>query len=48
VLDIPPDILKGVKQFPFTVKVIHEKHHFYVNIDSKGRITDILHPELVE
>lgn len=48
VLNIPPDILKGVKQFPYTVKVVHEKHHFYVNMDSKGRITDILHPDLVE
>ena len=48
VLDIPPDILKGIKQFPYTVKVVHEKHHFYVNLDSKGHITDILHPEYVE
>jgi hypothetical protein len=48
ILDIPQDILKNAKQFPYTVKVIHNKHYFYVNLDSKGRIGQILHPDLVE
>jgi hypothetical protein len=48
VLDIPPDILKNAKRFPYTVKVIHNDHHFYVNLDSKGRVGSVLHPDMVE
>jgi hypothetical protein len=48
VLSVPQDILKKAKRFPFTLKVVHEDHHFYINIDSQASITDILSPELVE
>lgn len=48
VLSVPPNVMKKAKRFPFTIKVIHEDHHFYINIDSQASITDILRPELVE
>lgn len=48
VLSVPPDILKKAKRFPFTIKVMHEDHYFYINIDSQASITDILKPEMVE
>jgi hypothetical protein len=48
ILRVPPGILKKAGRFPYTVKVKHENHYFYINLDSQGWITDILHPELVE
>jgi DNA-directed RNA polymerase subunit RPC12/RpoP len=48
VLKVPPDILKEVDRYPFTVRVKHGKHHFYINLDSQAWITDILSPEMVE
>ncbi|MHA2378702.1 MAG: hypothetical protein ACXADO_12485 [Candidatus Thorarchaeota archaeon] len=48
VLSVPPDVLESATRFPFTIKVVHEDHYFYINIDSKAHITDILSPELVE
>ncbi|TFF92299.1 hypothetical protein EU545_01395 [Candidatus Thorarchaeota archaeon] len=48
VLRIPENIIEDADRFPFTVKVIHKDHHFYVNLDSRGWVTDILHPEMVE
>ncbi len=48
VLKVPPDVIKKAERFPFTVKVIHEDHYFYINLDSRAWITDILHPEVVE
>ena len=48
VLSVPQNILEKAKRFPFTIKVVHEDHHFYINIDSRASITDILSPELVE
>jgi len=48
VLVVPPDVINKAERFPFTVKVKHEDHYFYINLDSQAWITDILHPELVE
>jgi hypothetical protein len=48
VLRVPPDVINKAERFPFTVKVKHENHYFYINLDSQAWITDILHPELVE
>lgn len=48
VLRVPPDVIKKAERFPFTVKVKHDDHYFYINLDSQAWITDILHPELVE
>ncbi|MFX0108005.1 MAG: hypothetical protein ACFE7R_06965 [Candidatus Hodarchaeota archaeon] len=48
VLTVPPDVLDKAKRFPYTIKVLHDDHHFYINIDSQAYITDILSPELVE
>ncbi|MHA2064574.1 MAG: hypothetical protein ACXABY_09365 [Candidatus Thorarchaeota archaeon] len=48
VLSVPENVLGKAKRFPFTIKVIHGDHHFYINIDSRASITDILEPELVE
>ena len=48
VLKVTEDVIKNAKRYPFTVKVIHEKHYFYINLDSRAWITDILHPEVVE
>ena len=48
VLRVPPDVISKAERFPFTVKVKHEDHYFYINLDSQAWITDILHPELVE
>lgn len=48
VLQVPPDVVENVKRFPYTVKVKHEDHYFYINLDSQGWITDILRPDLVE
>ena len=48
VLRVPPDVIDKAERFPFTVKVKHEDHYFYINLDSQAWITDILHPELVE
>jgi len=47
-LKVPPDVLKKATRFPYTVKVKHEQHHFYINLDSQAWITDILHPDSVE
>jgi hypothetical protein len=47
-LDIDHKAVKNAKRFPVTVKVEHDDHYFYVNLDSRGSVTDILHPELVE
>jgi len=47
-LDIDYKVVKKAKRFPVTVKVEHDGHYFYVNLDSFGSVTDILHPELVE
>ena len=47
-LDIDYSVVKKAKRFPVTVRVEHEDHYFYVNLDSVGSVTDILHPELVE
>jgi hypothetical protein len=47
-LDIDYNVVKKAKRFPVTVRVEHEDHYFYVNLDSVGSVTDILHPELVE
>lgn len=48
VLKVPDDVLKHAKRFPFMVKVVHNDHYFYINLDSRAWITDILHPDLVE
>ncbi|TXT57440.1 MAG: hypothetical protein BAJATHORv1_10142 [Candidatus Thorarchaeota archaeon] len=48
VLDVPPHIVEGAKRFPYTIRVKHKDHYFYINLDSNAWITDILHPELVE
>ncbi|MCK5237990.1 MAG: hypothetical protein KAR33_00495 [Candidatus Thorarchaeota archaeon] len=48
VLRVPEGILEKAKRFPFTIKVKHGDHYFYINIDSQAWITDILTPELVE
>ncbi|MGY5861979.1 MAG: hypothetical protein RTU09_06355 [Candidatus Thorarchaeota archaeon] len=47
-LDIDYSVIKTAKRFPVTVKVEHDDHYFYVNLDSVGSVTDILHPDLVE
>jgi hypothetical protein len=47
-LKVPPNVLKNVKRYPLTIKVRHETHYFYVNLDSQGMITDILRPDVVE
>lgn len=47
-LRVPPDVLKKATRFPYTVKVKHEDHYFYINLDSQAWITDILHPDVVE
>jgi ribosomal protein S6 len=48
VLKVSSNDLRGVKRYPYSVKVRHETHYFYVNLDSQGRITDILPPKMVE
>ncbi len=48
VLAVPPGVIENADRFPYTVKVKHEDHYFYINLDSQAWITDILHPELVE
>ena len=48
VLKVPEGIVDDAKRFPVTVKVVHGKHHFYINLDSRATITDILAPEMVE
>ncbi len=48
VLRVPEGVLKKAKRFPFTIKVKHDDHYFYINIDSQAWITDILTPDLVE
>ncbi len=48
VLRIPENITENATRFPFTVKVVHNDHYFYVNLDSRAWITDILHPDSVE
>ncbi|MHA1770258.1 MAG: hypothetical protein ACTSYL_01885 [Candidatus Thorarchaeota archaeon] len=48
VLNVPPNVLISAKRFPFTVKVKHNDHYFYINLDSQALITDILRPDLVE
>ncbi len=47
-LEIDPKIVKKAKRFPVTTKIEHKDHYFYVNQDSRGSLTDVLHPELVE
>lgn len=48
VLRFDEGILKNAKRFPFLVKVKHKGHYFYINLDSKAHVTDILHPDVVE
>ena len=48
VLKVPPGVIKKATRFPHTVKVKHDDHYFYINLDSQAWITDILHPDLVE
>ncbi len=48
VLRVPQDIIEKATRFPHTVKVKHDDHYFYINLDSQAWITDILHPDLVE
>ncbi len=48
VLTVPDGVLEKAKRFPFTIKVVHGDHYFYINIDSQAFITDILKPEYVE
>lgn len=47
-LSFDKSILDSAQRFPYTVKVEHKDHYFYVNFDSQALITDILHPEMVE
>ncbi|MBD3159263.1 MAG: hypothetical protein GF309_10785 [Candidatus Lokiarchaeota archaeon] len=47
-LSITRDMVQDKKEFPVSVRIDHEDHHFYVNLDSEGSITDILHPDLCE
>ena len=47
-VEISPDVVKNAKRFPVTSKIEHNDHYFYVNQDSKGSLTDVLHPDLVE
>ncbi|MGY5881692.1 MAG: hypothetical protein RTV31_15680 [Candidatus Thorarchaeota archaeon] len=47
-LEIDSSIVENAKRFPVTTKIEHQDHYFYINLDSKGSITDILSPELVE
>lgn len=48
VLKVPPNVIDKAERFPFTVKVKHDDHYFYINLDSQAWITDILHPDVVE
>jgi hypothetical protein len=48
ILRVPENILEQAKRFPFTIKVKHNDHYFYINIDSQAWITDILSPDMVE
>ena len=48
VLRVPDRILENAKRFPFTIKVKHNDHYFYINLDSQAWITDILTPDFVE
>ena len=48
VLKVPEGILEKAKRFPFMIKVKHNDHYFYINIDSQAWITDILSPDMVE
>jgi len=45
-LTITRDMVEDENDFPVSVQIEHEDHHFYVNLDSEGSITDILHPDL--
>lgn len=48
VLKFDESLLSKAKRFPYLVKVKHKDHYFYINLDSKAHVTDILHPNLVE
>ncbi|MFO7835429.1 MAG: hypothetical protein R6V83_02150 [Candidatus Thorarchaeota archaeon] len=45
---VTKDMIKDEERFPVTVRIEHGQHYFYVNLDSKAAITDILHPDLVQ
>jgi hypothetical protein len=47
-LEVDSKLIKNAKRFPFTTKIDHDDHYFYINMDSRGSITDVLHPDLVE
>lgn len=47
-LKVPEGVLKKADRFPFMIRVKHNDHHFYINIDSQAWVTDILSPEMVE
>ncbi|MGY5852181.1 MAG: hypothetical protein RTU92_01285 [Candidatus Thorarchaeota archaeon] len=47
-LEFDTSIVETAKRFPVTTKIEHKDHYFYINLDSKGSVTDILSPELVE
>ncbi len=47
-VDSGPELVAGHHRFPVTVRVEHNDHHFYVNLDSRGSVSDVLGPELVE
>jgi hypothetical protein len=48
VLKVPEGIIKNAKRFPYMVKVRHNDHYFYINLDSQAWVTDILSPDQVE
>ena len=47
-LEVDSKIIKKAKRFPVSEKVDHNDHYFYINMDSRGSITDLLHPDMVE
>ena len=47
-IEVDSKVVETAKRFPATTKIEHEDHYFYINLDSKGSITDVLHPDLVE
>ncbi len=47
-IEVASKIVKSAKRFPISTKITHKDHYFYVNLDSRGSITDVLHPEMVE
>ena len=47
-LEVDSQIIENAKRFPVSKKIVHKKHYFYINMDSRGSITDVLHPDMVE